>query len=101
MASGIVDYLIHLSRSSLSYENSREVAGLLHTVADYERMGDHCEQLMKLLRRKHEHEYKFSDNAVVELVELAEKVEKFMILLKTIFWSDIIFWIKLMRWKKK
>jgi phosphate:Na+ symporter len=78
MAEGIVDYLVHISQYSLSYETSREIAALMHTVSDYERMGDHCEQLTKLLRRKYDKKYKFSETAQKELLELLEKVDVFV-----------------------
>ncbi|MBU1535357.1 Na/Pi symporter, partial [Myxococcota bacterium] len=78
MAQGIVDYLAMVSRSPLTYEVSHEIAAMMHTVSDYERMGDHCEQLTKLLRRKHEKEYKFSDEAHGELDELITRVREFV-----------------------
>ncbi|MGM0597150.1 MAG: Na/Pi cotransporter family protein [Myxococcota bacterium] len=79
MAAGIVDYLSHISHSSLSYQSSHEIAAMMHTVSDYERMGDHCEQLTKLLRKKYEKKYKFSEEAQEELDELISKVEEFVI----------------------
>ncbi|MBN2724777.1 MAG: Na/Pi cotransporter family protein [Deltaproteobacteria bacterium] len=78
MAQGIVEYLVHLSQASLSYELSAEIAALMHTVSDYEKMGDHCEQLTKLLRRKHDKKYKFSTEAHDELRMLSKKVLHFV-----------------------
>lgn len=78
MAEGIVDYLVHITRSPLNHELSSELAALMHTVSDYEKMGDHCEQLTKLLRRKYEKGYKFSDEAHAELARLSKKVLHFV-----------------------
>jgi len=73
-----VDYLAMVSRSPLSYEASHEIAAMMHTVSDYERMGDHCEQLTKLLRRKREKEYTFTDEARGELDALITQVQQFV-----------------------
>ncbi len=78
MADGMVEYLVRVSQGQLTYEESAEVAALLHTTADYERIGDHCELLMKLLRRKHEKQHKFSEEAREEIRELSERVKAFL-----------------------
>jgi len=78
MADGMVEYLVRVSQGSLSYEEAHEVAALLHTTADYERIGDHCELLMKLLRRKHEKQHKFSPEAKEELLDLYQRVVLFL-----------------------
>ncbi len=78
MADGMVEYLVRVSQGSLSYDEAHEVAALLHTTADYERIGDHCELLMKLLRRKHEKQYKFSEEAREEILELSRQVREFL-----------------------
>jgi phosphate:Na+ symporter len=78
MADGMVEYLVRVSQGSLSYDEAHEVAALLHTTADYERIGDHCELLMKLLRRKHEKQYKFSEEARGEILELSRRVREFL-----------------------
>ncbi|MBU1244718.1 Na/Pi cotransporter family protein [Myxococcota bacterium] len=78
MADGMVEYLVRLSQGTLSYEEAHEVAALLHTTADYERIGDHCELLMKLLRRKHEKKYEFSGEAREEILDLSRRVQEFL-----------------------
>ncbi|PKN44038.1 MAG: Na/Pi cotransporter, partial [Deltaproteobacteria bacterium HGW-Deltaproteobacteria-17] len=78
MADGMVEYLVRLSQGTLSYEEAHEVAALLHTTADYERIGDHCELLMKLLRRKHEKKHKFSEEARGEILDLSRRVQEFL-----------------------
>jgi len=78
MADGMVEYLVRLSQGTLSYEEAHEVAALLHTTADYERIGDHCELLMKLLRRKHEKQHKFSEEAQEEILDLSHRVQEFL-----------------------
>ncbi|PKN26910.1 MAG: Na/Pi cotransporter [Deltaproteobacteria bacterium HGW-Deltaproteobacteria-22] len=78
MADGMVEYLVRLSQGTLSYEEAHEVAALLHTTADYERIGDHCELLMKLLRRKHEKKHEFSEEAREEILDLSRRVQEFL-----------------------
>jgi phosphate:Na+ symporter len=53
----------------------------LHTVNELERIGDNCESLLKLLRRKYEQNIQFSDEAVKGIDEIASKVREFMVLI--------------------
>lgn len=44
-------------------------------------MGDNCESLLKLIRRKYEQGIEFSDEAVNGIDEIASKVREFLVLL--------------------
>ena len=74
----ITDFLTHLSRRAITTGSSKEVADLLHVVADLERIGDHAENLAKLAYRMHKNKIRFSDAAVREIQELFDAAEEFV-----------------------
>lgn len=59
----ITDFLTHLSQKSISADASKEIADMLHVVADLERVGDHAENLAKLAARMHRNKIEFTDDA--------------------------------------
>ncbi len=75
-------YLVKVSQDSISQDQSYEISMLLHAVNDCERIGDHCENLLKLIRRKYDGKLEFSDRAVEEIIDISSKVRE---LLKLIF----------------
>jgi len=77
----ISGFLVSILQNNISYEQSEEVSSLLHTVNELERMGDNCESLLKLIRRKYEQGIEFSDEAVKGINEIASKVREFLVLL--------------------
>ena len=48
----ITRYLVQIVRLDTSSEQSTEIAGILNAVNDVERMGDHCESITKLARKR-------------------------------------------------
>jgi len=77
----ISSFLVSVLQNNISYEQSEEISSLLHTVNELERIGDNCESLLKLLRRKYEQNIQFSDEAVKGIDEIASKVREFMVLI--------------------
>ncbi|MGB4269891.1 MAG: Na/Pi cotransporter family protein [Spirochaetota bacterium] len=77
----ISSFLVNILQNNISYEQSEEVSSLLHTVNELERMGDNCESLLKLIRRKYESGIEFSEEAVKGIDEIASKVREFLVLL--------------------
>lgn len=77
----ISSFLVSILQNNISHEQSEEVSSLLHTVNELERMGDNCESLLKLIRRKYEQGIEFSDEAVNGIDEIASKVREFLVLL--------------------
>ncbi|MEW6525696.1 MAG: Na/Pi cotransporter family protein [Spirochaetota bacterium] len=77
----ISSFLVNILQNNISYEQSEEVSSLLHTVNELERIGDNCESLLKLIRRKYEAGIEFSDDAVKGIDEIASKVREFLVLL--------------------
>ena len=59
--------LVHLSGKSLSDEDSRNISKQLHTIGDFERIGDHAVNLLKTAREINDKSIKFSGPASEEL----------------------------------
>jgi phosphate:Na+ symporter len=78
----LTEYLVNVSRHSISREQSREIAGILGAVSDIERMGDHCESLLKLAQRKYDNKLVFSWHAIKDILEIGAKVKEFIELIK-------------------
>lgn len=67
-------YLMQLSSRSLSQKDSRRSSKILHTISDFERIGDHTCNLLNSAVELHEKKIAFSDEAYKELVVLEEAV---------------------------
>ncbi len=67
-------YLMQLSGRSLSLKDSRRSSKILHTISDFERIGDHTCNLLNSATELHEKKIAFSDEAYKELVVLEEAV---------------------------
>lgn len=76
----ITDFLVNLSQQSITQEASRQAAGLMHVVNDLERLGDHCENLRRLLITRIDRNIEFSEAAIEELDDLVSHTRNFLIL---------------------
>jgi phosphate:Na+ symporter len=74
----LTSFLVELSHRSASYTSAREVALMMHMVADFERIGDHCQALVRLSLRKQEWHVTFSKIAMRELNDLAVETVSFV-----------------------
>jgi phosphate:Na+ symporter len=74
----LTSFLVELSHRSASYASAREVALMMHMVADFERIGDHCQALVRLSMRKQEWHVIFSQIAKRELNDLATETVAFV-----------------------
>ncbi|MBN1636872.1 MAG: Na/Pi cotransporter family protein [Deltaproteobacteria bacterium] len=63
-------YLTELSRQSVTESQSKEIFSMLYMVSNLERIGDHCESLAKLCKRRNEYSLIFSDAGKKELNEI-------------------------------
>ena len=75
-------FLVRLSSSALTDEDSRKVSKLLHTIGDFERLGDHAVELQKGAEEIHDKKITFSEatteldtlqKAITEILELTVK----------------------------
>ena len=60
-------FLVKLSSKDMSEKDSNEISKLLHSIGDFERIGDHAINILKVAQEMHEKEVHFSDEAKQEL----------------------------------
>lgn len=60
-------FLVKLSRSELSDADNATVSQMLHSIGDFERLGDHAVNLVKAAQEMHEKNIKFTDDAMADL----------------------------------
>ncbi len=77
----ITQYLVEVVRLDITKEQSAEVAGLLTSLHDLERMGDHCESLTKLAKRRYDKKLPFGQEAMKDINEIGGRVKEFLELL--------------------
>ncbi|KAA6449381.1 Na/Pi cotransporter family protein [Bacillus swezeyi] len=68
----ITDYLIELSATTLSEQESEEHHKLMDTVRDIERIGDHFENLVELGEYQQSNRVKISEAAMADLTEMLD-----------------------------
>lgn len=68
-------YLVQLSMHEMTQTDSRTVNMLLHTIGDFERIGDHAMNIMRSGREIHEKSIRFSEQAKEELSVLEAAVQ--------------------------
>ncbi|MDO8885331.1 Na/Pi cotransporter family protein [Candidatus Oleimmundimicrobium sp.] len=75
LAAEITKYLTKVSQSSMSPEQSRRFTILMHVVNDVERIGDHAENIMKIVDEKNIEKIPFSKNAEDEIQKIHSHVK--------------------------
>ena len=65
-------YLVKLSAQALSDEDSRRVSKMLHAIGDFERLGDHAVNLLRVAKEMYDKKITFSGEAKKELAVLRE-----------------------------
>lgn len=68
------DFLVGISKQSLSNQDSKLLHALLQSIRDIERIGDHFENLTELIQYRETNHVKFSEEAMKELQEMFELV---------------------------
>lgn len=67
-------YLVRLSNNNLSDAESHNIARMLHSIGDFERIGDHALNICKLAEEMHIKNITFSDEAKREIAVIASAV---------------------------
>lgn len=67
-------YLVRLSNNALSDEDSHAIARLLHSIGDFERIGDHALNIRDIAVEIHQKKIVFSENATNELKVLTDAI---------------------------
>jgi phosphate:Na+ symporter len=78
MQKSITEYLVEMTQNELMDKQKRLVPAILHSVNDIEKVGDYCENIVKLAQRAYEYDLTFSPNAAMELEKLFDKTETLM-----------------------
>lgn len=84
-------YLMQLTGREMTENQSKQVSILLHTISDFERLGDHAVNLSKSANELHEKKISFSDEAVYELGVLSGAVKEILDLTVKSFSDDDIY----------
>jgi phosphate:Na+ symporter len=63
-------YLTDLSRQSVTENQSKEIFSMLQIVSNLERIGDHCESIAKLCKRRNSFGLEFSEDGVDEMTQI-------------------------------
>lgn len=69
-------YLVKISGEELTSEGSRDISRILHTIGDFERIGDHAVNISHTAREIAEKKLKFSQQAENELNTVTSAVSK-------------------------
>ncbi len=69
-------FLIKLSGKELSEEDNNKISQLLLAIGDYERIGDHATNILKMAEKLKENEKKLSNDAVEELKVIVHAVSE-------------------------
>lgn len=73
-------YLVKLSGKELSMSDSKEISKLLHTIGDFERLGDHAVNLLKTAKEMNEKQISFSNEATAEIKVLTQAIEDILVI---------------------
>ena len=83
-------YLVKLSTQAISTGDSKIISKMLHTIGDFERLGDHALNLLKVARELHDKGISFSDEAREELKVLTDAINEILsIMAKAYRTSDL------------
>jgi len=83
-------YIVKLSGKSISDNDSRRAAQLLHCIGDFERIGDHAVNLADVAKEIHEKKIDFSPTAKRELAVLKDAIQEILSLTLKAFTEDSV-----------
>jgi phosphate:Na+ symporter len=70
----VTQYLVEISRQNLDSDQSLKIPALINSINNFERVGDHCEDIIELAQRKIDHNIHFSGKGLGELRMLYQEV---------------------------
>ncbi|MDD4377304.1 MAG: Na/Pi cotransporter family protein [Eubacteriales bacterium] len=69
------EYLVKITEQHLNKEDNRLATEFMHTVGDFERIGDHCMNIMEVAEYNKDQDIAFSGPAKLEITHLFKAVE--------------------------
>lgn len=83
-------YLVKLSNKDMTVRESREVSKLLHTIGDFERIGDHAVNLLNTAREIEEKGLNFPEEAIGKIHVLQSAVREIVSITNNAFMNNDI-----------
>lgn len=74
MQAEITQYLVEISRKKLDVDQSAKIPALINSINNFERIGDHCEDIIDLARRKMDMKLHFSEFGTQDIKTLYNEV---------------------------
>jgi len=74
----ISEFLVNIYQHKITAKQSLEISSMLHMVNEIERVADHCENLVRLIKRKYDNKSEFSDEATTQIILISSKVTDFL-----------------------
>lgn len=78
MQAEITQYLVEISKKDLDGDQSARIPALINSINNFERIGDHCEDIIDLAQRKMELKLHFSESGMNELNTLYNEITLMM-----------------------
>jgi phosphate:Na+ symporter len=78
MQAEITQYLVEISRKDLDSDQSGRIPALINSINNFERIGDHCEDIIDLAQQKMEMKLHFSNKGMDELKILYDEITLMM-----------------------
>ncbi len=72
----IADFLVEVDNQSLTEHQHQKVKNLFYTISDFERIGDHCENLAELAEGKYKDNVLFSEEGIHDISIISDAVIK-------------------------
>lgn len=72
------DYLVHIAQAGLTEAASHTQAEYVDTIRDFERIGDHCTNILQFFELRYDDKVRLSEDAFMELTKLYDVVRKTM-----------------------
>lgn len=83
-------YLVKLSKKEINENDSKKISKILHTINDFERIGDHASNILDTAKEMHEKKISFSQDAKDELENLNEAISEILSITVKSFKNDDI-----------